>query len=499
MKKLTKLLISLCLILILPFTFTACKDNDGSNNTNKADVSSATAYANWLKDNYDKTQSYVVAIGYGEEVVDVKYKYNASTQTQMYAYYVEDSMVFYYEVKQVDAKYKISAYDIESKKYVEDTLTKQEYYSQSFTGFANEITDNSDVVYGGINRMKIYLSFRHYFGDMTANLYLNFFSNFDEQPTNTTKEIEKVYEGKYAIKETAYEGTEVVYSTKFVYNNNLIEEIVVENAEESYNIAYEYKTVDFSINKSQFSTYPNMSSAKAYANWLKDNQDITIPYTATMSMASDSEEIVIKYNYDETTSTQKYALYQDSEMVFYCEIEKDGLNYKVTGYSVSKKQYIVDNMESERFNSLDSNFGKYVWEELENWQNSQPDDESAVVISPALKIEMQAGFIYSKTYSVANMPNFFLNFNEWIENSEISDAEIEGSINKLEEGRCQIKQTATKQNETVADLNIIYNNHVIERTTMNFGNEVMTIVYDYTSPVNISFDKTQYTQYVVGE
>ncbi len=143
MKKLSKILLSICMAFIVSFSFIACAPNDDNNNGDGGnggsstytpptgvDMTSMTDYTKWLLDNPDLNSSYIGTIyekeGTTTKTTLIKYQYKNNTQC-IAVYSSSNTLESYYEIEEITStSCIIKSYDISTLTYTETVETNSE-------------------------------------------------------------------------------------------------------------------------------------------------------------------------------------------------------------------------------------------------------------------------------------------------------------------------------------------------------------------------------------
>lgn len=264
MKKFTKFLISFCMLFVITFTLTACKETPAEGNfipPAGIDMTSAESYAGWLDNNLDETLSYTLTSSTTENGVTATYtiKYQYKHGIQHVAVYDGLEMISYMEIFKDGRDYEVAIYDVASEKYFTDTLTTEEFYGSSSSMFGESLA-NGNIAHGALIKMRIVLSQRRFFAHLTANTYLTFMENSFESVSNSTKTISNPSDGKYELKETATTDGAIT-DTVFTYENNIIQSLNISTAVGSnattMACTYKYGFVSFTFDKTSYTLLTN--------------------------------------------------------------------------------------------------------------------------------------------------------------------------------------------------------------------------------------------------
>ena len=267
MKRFTKVLMSLCLLLVVTFTFTACLNDDGSGNGNKfvppsgVDMTSAVSYASWLDNNLDETLSYTALFTQtntdGVTTTNtVKYQYKHGLQ--MIAIYVGTNMSAYMEIYKDGQDFETTIYDVSSQKYYSDTLTSDEFYgknSSSVFGEALLVDDdpNDNLAPAAplsLVKMKLSLMYLNMtVSYLSANTYLNIMEWCEV--ANSTKTISNPADGKYELKDTGTSNGGAINIT-FTYENNIVKSSNFSGNNQSWTTNYTYENVVITFDKTGY-------------------------------------------------------------------------------------------------------------------------------------------------------------------------------------------------------------------------------------------------------
>lgn len=264
MKKFTKILISFCMLFVVTFTLTACKDKEPENKFNPpagVDMTSAESYAGWLDNNLDETLSYTLTSSTTQDGATATYtiKYQYKHGIQYVAIYDGLDMVSYMEIFKDGRDYEVSIYDVDSEKYFTDTLTTDEFYGSSSSMFGESLV-SGDTTPIALNKMRHILSQRRFFAHLTANTYLTFMETSFESVSNSTKTISNPSDGKYELKETATTDGAIT-DTVFTYENNIIQSLNISTADgdnaATMACTYKYGFVSFTFDKTGYTLLTN--------------------------------------------------------------------------------------------------------------------------------------------------------------------------------------------------------------------------------------------------
>ena len=361
MKKINKILLSICMFFVISFSLVSCSlpfgDTSNNNNNNNSgsggnptqtytppagvDMTKAEAYAKWLKDNIDFTLSYeaeALASSNNSTVQSVTIKNQYKDNVNHLASYNADGTIeFYMELSMLLDKVKQREYDLDN-----------------FT-YSDHIYEGRDVgLYTPYGHICFFLEYPEY--QFTTGL---------PETTVITRTIENKSTGKYVLtnKITYKSGSDKTETStiivKLVVENNRVtgfefsESSTLPNSNKITRVySYTYKNdvvvnfdtsnfVNESLGDYNEPTGVDMTSADAYANYLHENADITTSYKVTMVQSTESGVITtstIKYNYKNGVSCT--AVYdENNQITSYYEFEVDGNNVIVRNYNLTSQTY----------------------------------------------------------------------------------------------------------------------------------------------------------------
>ncbi len=477
MKKLSKILLSICMTFVMAFALVGCDESSDPNGSQKpakytppagVDMTSVSEYALWLMNSSDRTSSYIASVtdymsGTTPVISFEKYQYENGVQ-KFASYDAANKLSAYKEYEKITSEafteknYNITnltytSRNVDKKTYLKDTANLRS--SQSVPGLMWQIEINNGYDFGQNKIDEI--------------------SGYED--ISVSESVQNPETGKYILTRSfkqndkevmkfvvTCENNKVTKMEEYGFENNALKLMAV--------ISYEYKAVVIDLTTESY-TPPvgvNMTSVSEYALWLMDNADRSESYVATVTdyVSSATPSVTIqKYKYE--NGVEKFASYGSSnQLSLYKEYAK------ITADSYTEKTYDVSALTFST-NSINKN----------GYLKSTLNAQSAQSIPGIMwQIEVNSGFNFgeNKINQIQGYEN--ITVTETVENPETGKYILTRAF-KLN-GDVVMKYVITCQNNKVTK---------VEMYSIGEGSELKlanAIVYEYKEVV-IDIQTSLYT------